>query len=383
MSGNGSGERDPNNPWGSPKQDGPDLASMLDRFFNNPDGSNNIFRYVAIVVALLAVVWALSGIFIVSPAQQGVILRFGKYAKTVGPGLHWIPHFVDSKTVIDVQQVRNFPYSSEMLTKDENIVSVALAVQYRIADPEKFLFNVVTPIQTMQEATSSALRAVVGNMTLNLVLTTGRQELSEMVLQQLRTILSSYQIGLSISDVTLQPVTPPSQVTAAFDDAIKAREDEQRYANQAKAYARRVVSIANGKVSRLMQAAMAYSQEVVLRAKGSTARYMALLKPYEEAKEVTRERLYLDTVSSVLSRTSNILVDSGGSNILYLPINQLLKQQMQMNKAQNQNSSNTSDANALPEEATPSSSNANSVTGKTYTFSTYGGNRPTYPGGVK
>jgi len=327
---------DNNNPWSRRPDSGPpDILELIKKFFlgksdqSSSNKSDHFAKFLGLGLLALIVIWALSGIFLVSPAEQAVVTRFGQYLKTVEPGPHWIPRIVESKNTINVEQVDNFSYQAEMLTQDENIVSVSLAVQYRIANPSAYLFNVVDPIVTLQQATSSALRQVVGRMTLNSVLTTGRQQLRDAVAKQLDKTLDLYKTGLSVTDVTLQPTQPPEAVTHAFDDAIKAREDEQRFINQAKAYARRVESIIKGKVARLEKSAMAYQQSVVLRAQGKTARYLALLKPYEAAPTITRERLYLDTLSGVLSNTTNIVIDSGANNLLYLPLDQILKHQKQ------------------------------------------------------
>ena len=315
----------------------PDLLEVVKKIFktkkstqspkssqsNSEDDNGHIGRFISLAIGLIVVLWILSGIFVVRPAEQTAVLRFGKYSSTVGPGPHWIPRFIDTKYTVDVQQVRNFSSQAEMLTKDENIVSVDLAIQYRIGNIRDFLFNTVNPITTLKEATASATRQVVGQMTLDSVLTTGREALRDRVETQLKKTLVSYQTGLDITDVTLQPVKPPEAVTAAFDDAIKAREDKQSYINKANAYARKAVSIANGKIARLKQEAEAYEQQTVLQAKGSVARYLALLKPYEHAPKVTEERLYLDAITNVLSHTSNIVVENN-SNILYLPLEQIL-----------------------------------------------------------
>jgi modulator of FtsH protease HflK len=324
-------------PWGQRQDKGPpDLLDLIARFFQGKTsqgsgGSNSehFGKYLSLLAVGLVVLWALTGIFLVSPAEQAVVTRFGQYEATVGPGPHWIPRIIESETTLNVQQVSNFSPqpAEEMLTKDENIVSISLAVQYRIADPKSYLFNVVDPVTTLKQVTSSALRQAAGQMTLDSILTTGRSKLRDAIAQQLEHTLAAYQTGLEITDVTLQPAKPPEAVTHAFDDAIKAREDEQRYINRAQAYARRVVSIAKGHVARLQKSAAAYQQSVVLKANGDTARYLALLKPYEASPAVTGERLYLDAMSNVLSKTSNIVVDSSGTNVLYLPLEQILKHQ--------------------------------------------------------
>lgn len=325
-------------PWGKKKNNSSfDLADMGKKIFmkkkSSPDDEDvlNLFRVLGVGIGVIILFWALLGIFIVSPAEQGVVLRFGRYFTTVEPGPHWIPRLIERVYVVNVQQISMYPYQAEMLTEDENIVSVALAVQYRIANPRDFLFKVVDPVHTLKQATSSALRQAVGQVTLNDVLTTGRERLRDDVAKQLKLTLKGYNTGLQIMGVALQATKPPDAVIAAFNDAIKAREDSQRYINQAEAYARRILLSARGKVSRLRNDADAYRQSVVLQAKGDVARYNAFLIPYKKAPQVTAKRLYLDTVSEVLSQTTNIVVE-GSNNLLYLPLNQMIKKHIKTMK---------------------------------------------------
>lgn len=327
-------------PWGKrPQHDPTDLAALFKRLFkkyasSGSGGSPKISGFsrglVMFIVAIIIIIWALAGIYLVSPQQEAAVLRFGKYIKTVGEGPHWVARGIEKEIKVNVTQQQTFKYTAKMLTKDENIVSVSLAVQYRVDDPKAYLFNVVNPNLSIQQATSSALRQIVGGMNLDQVITTGRQTLSDEVKSQLIKTLDIYNPGLFVADITLQQAVPPDEVTHAFDDAIKAREDEVTYENQAEAYARKVESEAQGTIARLNQEATAYKQEVVLQAKGTTARYLALLAPYQAAPAVTSERLYLDAVSSVLSQTSNVFVDNGGdskgTSVFYLPLEQLLKQ---------------------------------------------------------
>ncbi len=336
MSSNDSQDK---NPWGKrPEQGPPDLLELLKKMFagskkssattgggDSSDGDLPFGKIIAGIIGLLVIVWVLAGIFVVKPAEQAVVLRFGKYVSTLGAGPHWVPPLIDRRIVINTQEVRPFPFQAEMLTTDENIVSVSVAVQYRIANPSDFLFNTVSPIRSLQQATSSALRQVVGQMTLDDVLTKGRQVLRDRVAAQLNKILAIYKTGLEVTDLTLQPAKPPEEVTAAFDDAIKAREDEQRYINQAEAYVRKVTSIAKGQIARLLQSAKAYQQEVVLRAKGQTARFLAMLQAYKQAPTVTHDRLYFDYMQSVLSKTHNVIMDASHGSLVYLPLNQMLK----------------------------------------------------------
>ena len=279
---------------------------------------------VSLVLAGFVILWALSGIFIVGAAENAVILRFGRYTQTLGPGMHWVPRFIESAYKINTQEIAEFPYQSEMLTKDENIVDVALVVQYRVGNPKDFLLKVDNPRQSLQEATASTLRQVIGSQTLDAVLTSQRAHIRQVVEQQLSTLMKNYQTGLVVTDVTLQPAKPPEAVTAAFNDAIKAREDEQRFISKAQAYANRVEPIAQGQAQRLLQEAGAYKSQVVLAAKGDIAGYLALLPTYEHAPIVTRERLYLDTIEKVLQHSTKVLVDvKGSNNILYLPLDKL------------------------------------------------------------
>ena len=343
------------NPWGKrPEQGPPDLLELLKKMFagvkkssKSTDGGSSsggdfpVGMIIGGVIGVFLLLWGLAGIFIVKPAEQAVVLRFGKYVSTVGAGPHWLPPLIDKRYIINTQEVKMFPYQAEMLTRDENIVSVSVAVQYRIVNPEDFMFNVVNPIQSLKQATSSALRQVVGQMTLNDVLTTGRQSLRDRVALLLNKILGAYQTGLEVTDMTLQPAKPPEEVTSAFDDAIKAREDEQRYINQAEAYVKKVTSRAKGQISRLMQSARAYQQEVVLRAKGDVARFLAMLQAYKNAPTVTHERLYFDSMQSVLSKTHNVIMDASHGSLVYLPLDQMLKKTPET-KSADENGSNQS-----------------------------------------
>ena len=289
-------------------------------------------RSILLVLLVAIIIWVTFGVFIVSPAERAAILRFGKYSKTVGPGPHWIPRFIESRYTINVQKVSTFSYQAEMLTKDENIVSVSVAVQYRIDNVRDYLFNVVDSVASLQQATASALRQVVGHTTLDETLTTGRELVREQVSQQLTKILDRYHCGLVITDVALQPTKPPEAVTEAFDDVNKAREDEQRYINQAKAYQQKVVPIAEGRASRILKEANAYQEKVVLQSEADTAQYLALLPQYERAPGVTRERLYLSTIEEVLRNSSKILVDVKSANMIYLPLDKLFAKELKSKK---------------------------------------------------
>ncbi|MFC3908765.1 FtsH protease activity modulator HflK [Legionella dresdenensis] len=326
-------------PWNGKNQP-PDLDEALKRLQQKlkkallgggsaPDGSSQAAEsnggglLAAFVALIIFILWALSGIFIVDPAEQAAILRFGKYTETVGPGPHWIPRFIDSKILVNVDRVSDYSYSAQMLTQDENLVSVSLAVQYRIGDLEAYLFNVSDPQESLQQATSSALRQVVGTKTLNEIITEGREAWGINVQDTLIKILDQYKTGIVIVNVSPQPARAPENVQDAFDDAIKAQEDEKRFKEQAYAYQARVVPIAQGNAKRIIEEAQAYAKQIVLKAKGEVAEFLALLPEYTQAPAVTAKRMYLDAMQDVLSKSSKIIVDGKAGNLLYLPLDKL------------------------------------------------------------
>lgn len=326
-------------PW-SGKSQPPDLDEALKRlqdklkktFRRNtgtPDSDDNDSssngKFLALIICVIAfALWALSGIFIVDPAEQAVILRFGKYVETVGPGPHWIPRFISTKIVVNMDRVADYSYSAQMLTKDENLVSVAIAVQYRIGDLQEYLFNVADPEESLKQATSSALRQVVGQTTLDQIITEGREAWGINVQDTLIKILAGYKTGITIVNVSPQPARAPENVQDAFDDAIKAQEDEKRFKDQARAYEARVVPIAEGNAQRIQSEAKAYAEQVVLKAQGETSEFLELLPQYIRSPYVTSERMYLDTIQQVLSHSTKIIVENKANNLLYLPLEKLL-----------------------------------------------------------
>jgi len=294
---------------------------------NNTSSGGGVSLLVGLVALFILAIWALSGIFIVDPAEQAVILRFGKYVETVGPGPHWIPRIISSKIVLNVDRVMDHSYSAQMLTRDENLVSVAVAVQYRISDLQEYLFNVANPEESLQQATSSALRQVVGTTTLDQILTEGREVWGNSVQDTLIKTLSLYKTGIAIVNVSPQPARAPESVQDAFDDAIKAQEDEKRFKEQAYTYAAKVVPIAEGNASRIAQEAKAFSQQVVLKATGEVAEFLALLPQYIADPKIISERMYLETMQKVLNKSSKIIIDAKSGNLLYLPLDKLINSQ--------------------------------------------------------
>lgn len=277
---------------------------------------------VGLAVLVLVIIWALSGIYIVQPAEQGVVLRFGKYQTTVGPGAHWYPRFIDSKYVVNTDAVRSLQLNELMLTSGENIVSVQFAVQYRIGSLKDYLFNVLSPEDSLRQIIDSAVREVIGTSKLDDILTTGRQKITQEVQVQIEALVKKYQNGIQIVDVKMQPAQAPEQVKAAFDDVIKAREDNQRLQNEADSYANKVVPVAEGRAKRILQQANAYKQTVIYQAQGAVAQFDALLPKYQMAPRVTKERMYIDAMQNVLAHSKVVLVDTGNNshNLLYLPV---------------------------------------------------------------
>lgn len=307
--------------FGSNKKKPADNKSSLG--INNSLSTNG--GLMAATIFLVAfILWVLSGIFIVDPAEQAAILRFGKYVETVGPGPHWIPRLISSKIVLNMDRVSDYSYSAQMLTKDENLVSVALAVQYRIGDLQDYLFNVSDPEESLQQATSSALRQVVGQTTLDQLITEGREAWGSSVQDSLIKTLEIYKAGIVIVNVSPQPARAPENVQEAFDDAIKAQEDEKRFKEQARAYEARVVPIAEGNAKRIRAETQAYAEQVVLHAKGEAAEFLELLPEYNRSPFITAQRMYLEAMQQIFSHTSKIIIDGKSNNLLYLPLDKMV-----------------------------------------------------------
>ena len=295
-------------------------------------------RGVSLVVVLVLAGWGLAGIFIVEPAEEGVVLRFGRYHDTTGPGPHWAPYLIDSVEKVNVEQIRraeigyrseagdqSVPPESLMLTRDENIVDVGFAVLYRIKDARNYLFEVRDPDLSLRQATESAVREVVGRNIMDFVLTDGRAVVAERIRERTQEILDRYETGLHVESVNMQKAQPPGQVREAFSDAVKAREDEERYKNEARAYAADILPRARGEANAMLERAEGYKQRVINEALGDASRFTSVLDEYSKAPEVTRQRLYLDAMQNVLGNSTKVLLDvKGGNNLLYVPLDKLL-----------------------------------------------------------
>lgn len=342
-------DRKKRDPWGRQDENGPpnidealrQLQQKLRSLFTSKgQGGNGSSTFVpksssssstpkwnwGVIAIVVLAIYGLSGIYIVQPAEEAVVLRFGHFQRTEQPGPHWIARFFESKKVVNVQEVKTLEHGGPMLTKDENIVSARIAVQYHVKDAPDYLFSLVEPEQTLRQVSESALRTVVGQSTLNEVLTSGRSEIGAKIRKQVQTNMNNYKAGIDISDLAMQQTKAPEEVKAAFDDAIRAQQDEERSVNEAEAYSKRIIPIAEGQAKRTLQEAKAYREKVTLQAEGKTSQFAQILPEYRRSPQVMRDRMYIDALQEVYSKTPKILMDVGsGNNVIYLPIDQILR----------------------------------------------------------
>ncbi len=309
-------------------------------------GSRKVLVLFALIVA--AGIWISSGLYVVEQGVQGVELRFGEYTRTTGAGLRWhIPFPIEEVLIVNVQKVNTVevgyrvsernrtitPVTREalMLTADENIIDIQFAVQYDIKDPKDLLFNVSDPIHlVVRQATESAVREIVGGNTMDFAITAGRAEIAQDTRILLQEILDRYKTGVNVRAVEMQNAQPPAEVKAAFDDAVKAREDEERLKNEAEAYANDVIPRARGQAARIVQEAEAYKASIVARAEGEASRFEQIYDEYRKAPQITRDRLYLESLEEVLNNSTKLIIDQQNSNnIIYLPLDQLIQRRTQ------------------------------------------------------
>ena len=310
--------------------------------------------------SLLAIVvvglWIASGFYVVDQSEQGVELRFGKFQEVKPAGLRWhMPYPIELVEIVNVQQVRTVevgyrtreggttrdgatqlvlvPREALMLTADENIIDIQFAVQYNIRDPRDLLFKVSEPAdQVVRQATESAVREIVGRSSMDFVITGGRAEIAFETRELLQTILDRYETGITVRAVEMQNAQPPAEVKDAFDDAVRAREDEERLKNEAEAYANDIIPKSRGAAARIVQEAEAYKESVIATSQGEASRFLQVLEEYNLAPGVTRDRLYLEAMEEVLSRSTKLMVDQGSNsnNVMYLPLDQLIRRQQEL-----------------------------------------------------
>lgn len=329
-----------NDPWnqGGRNQGPPDMDEVFRNLSKklggilggrpSQSGNNSGFSAIITLVLVLAVLgWLASGVYTIKESERGVVLRLGQYHAEVGPGINWKPTFIDTVTPVDVSSVETLKTDGFMLTQDQNLVRVTFEVQYRVEDPRAYLFAVVDPDSSLRQATDAALRYVVGHSVMDDVLTRGRELIRQNTRVELETIIKPYNLGLELVDVNFRDARPPEEVKEAFDDAIAAQEDEQRYIREAEAYAREQEPRASGQVYRMEQEARAYKQQAVSKSQGDVARFEKMLPEFLAAPEVTRKRLYLETMEQVYGSTSKVVVDvKNGNNMMYIPLEKLINQ---------------------------------------------------------
>ena len=353
----GSGKKDP---WGGNKnndQGPPDLDEVVKKLQEKfgalfggggprSTGGSGAGKAGSIGFGLIAavalVVWVVSGVYIVEEGTRGVVLQFGKYKETTQPGPHWFPRGIQSVETVDIENIRgmsigfrsggsnrqtnsNVGRESLMLTEDENIVDIKLAVQYKVKSASDFLFNVKDPETTLRQVIESAIRETIGKSKMDFILKEGRADVTAQTQTQVQAILDRYKAGLHVTTVNLQDAQPPEQVQDAFADAVKAQGDQARVINEAEAYANDIIPRARGKAARQLAEANAYKEQVIAEATGEASRFTQVLKEYKKAPKVTRKRLYLEAVESVMTNSSKVMVDvKGGGNLLYLPLDKMM-----------------------------------------------------------
>jgi len=383
--GNGNGNDNDKDPWGSGRKGGdqgpPDidevvrnLTKKFNSLFGGGSGSGSTGSsssgggglsagLIAGLAVVVAVVWAFMGVYIVDAAERGVVLRFGKVLDaTVGPGLHWNPPLIDEVSLVNVSELNAKTYENRaMLTTDENIIDIAVTVQYLIQDPVKYVIAVQDPELSLDNASESAIRHVVGGNFMDQILTTGRDRIAADVQERLQNYMNVYNTGILVSQVNVVDAQPPDAVRPAFDDVIRAREDEQRVQNQAQQYSNQIIPEARGEAQRRIESANAYKEQVVAQATGDASRFDQLLTEYVKSPEVTRQRLYIDSIEDVMTASSKIMVDvQGGNNMLFLPLDKLMEQSTSSIDA---NSSNNDLRNLADQLAPflPAPNSANSI----------------------
>ena len=380
---NGNGNDKDKDPWGGGRKGGdqgpPDIDEVvrnLTKKFNNLFGGGSggssstgssssgggglSAGLIAGLLAVVAVIWGFMGFYIVDEAERGVVLRFGRVMDlTVQPGLHWNPPVVDEVSLVNVSELNAKTYENRaMLTTDENIIDIAVTVQYLIQDPVKYVIAVQDPELSLDNASESAIRHVVGGNFMDQILTTGRDRMAADVQERLQDYMNAYNTGIFVSQVNVVDAQPPDAVRPAFDDVIRAREDEQRVQNQAQQYSNQIIPEARGEAQRRIEAANAYSAEVVAEATGDASRFDQLLTEYLKSPEVTRQRLYIDSIEDVMTASSKIMVDvEGGNNMLFLPLDKLMEQS---NSSINSNNT-TTDLRNLADQLSPFLPGSNST----------------------
>lgn len=369
-------------PWKSRGNQGPadldaivkDLQRKLSGFFGggkrggDGDGQGpglgpKIGMGFASFVAIVAIgAWSATGFYIVDEAERAIVLRFGQFTDITQPGLRWhLPWPIESRVAINTEETVTWDYQGSMLTRDENIVDINLIVQYRRTDPERFLFSVRDPEATLQDVTGSAIREIVGKNDLNYILTEGRLDISSTALTLLQSTLDTYETGITVYEVNMQEAQFPEEVQASVQDVVKAREDQARVILESETYRNQLLPNARGQAVRQTQAAEAYQAQVVADAEGQSSRFTQILREYQLAPQVTRQRMFLETLEAIMTSSTKVIVDTeGGNNLLYLPLDQLMQQRNVTRDASQTNQSPSTNTN-VTQPSIPDATSSRSV----------------------
>lgn len=338
MAWNEPGGNNDKDPWGGNDQGPPDLDEAFRKFKEKFGGSKSgggssqaelppmNGKILMALFLLLAALYVGFGFYTVDAQERAVVLRLGKYNETVGEGLHFNFPLIDDVTIVNTTKKRSARTSGLILTKDENIVAISVSTQYVVSDPKAFVLDVRDPERSLLHALESALRHALGSETLDEVLTKGREAITIEIETILQRYLDSYSTGIDIRTVNIEDVQPPKDVQEAFDDLIRAKEDKQRLQNEAESYRNAVIPEAQGRAKRQQEEALAYKEQLVAEAEGEAKRFSQLLEEYKKAPEVTRQRLYIQTIEKVLSKSSKVVIDTEGSNLMYLPLDKMMSQ---------------------------------------------------------
>jgi len=326
------------NPWGGGDNRAPELDRLvrnLNRRFGSllgggggdgGGGGNAPILILALVVA--ALIWGVSGFYTVDASSRAVVQRFGEFHKITSPGLRWRPPVIDQVTIVNTDKVQEYNHRSSMLTRDANIIDIDINVQYRHVDPEKFVFNVRDPDESLREVTEAAIRGVAGRYDMETIQTSKRNDVATETRAEIQRILEQYDVGIEVSKVNLNETEFPQQVQDAVQDVIKASRDQERYILEAEAYTNDKLPRADGQAKAIIQQAQAYRERITADAEGEADRFKKLLTQYTLAPDVTRERLYLETIEEVYGEASKVLMDGGegSGNLMYQPIDKLMNQ---------------------------------------------------------
>lgn len=293
--------------------------------YNNINTVKIDSRLIGILVIFLFLIWVGSGFYTVKESDRGVVFRFGKYHRTVEPGLNWRPNFIEKIIPVNIEIIREQITNGMMLTSDENVIQVEMNVQYRVNNPAQYLFNVVDPDNSLREATDSAVRGIIGQSIMEQVLTEKRSYIRDETQKELENTIKPYNMGITILDVNFQSARPPDAVKAAFDDVIAAREEEEKTIREAQAYSNEVLPLAKGNAQKLIEEAMGYKSSVVFKAEGEVASFMKILPEYKFAPKITKERLYIETMENILSNTKKVIVNEESNSIILLSLDKKTK----------------------------------------------------------